>query len=598
MPLRHPLGKIFAGLLLLAFGLGMAPQAGLAALDLRVCAIQGYSFTSPYVGREVRTQGVVFADLDVTSRRGFFIQHPNCDDKATTSDGIFVYLGERVDLVSQGDWVQVKGVVEEYYGRTEVVAAPSQVQVIRRGDPLPTPVELSPPFNNNQARYYFETLEGMHVHLGAGRVVGPTDGDQRTWLVRSDLGLERVFAEDPAGTGEVICVDDNGLAKIVPQAYVGDEVRSLRGYIDYRVGIYCMELLEAPALIAAPRPPWPPSPSAGGITVATFNLANLFDDTDDPQTDDQVLSATEYQRRLYKRALAIHHALGEPTLIGVQEAENSAVLRALIEDPDVIHADYGILLQDGPDRRGLDVGLLYRTDQVLVLDYQARQGCTTLVDGLGPDGNGDPANPQNARTCDTNGDGIADGNRLFARPPLVAHLRVDLPNTGNPGAPPTVELWVIVNHWKSKVEDTYFNAYTLPRRTAEAQFVASLVAEIRSLYPRPNLLVLGDLNDTPASPPIATLLGQGLVDLTARLPPSQRYSYIYNGLSQMVDYILWSPNLGLMVGEVKAMPINADYPYSLMGHMDSLHRSSDHDLFWVRLDWVSLQPLYLPLMLR
>lgn len=561
---------------------------------LTICELQGYSFSSPYAGQTVRVYGVVFADLDDTSRRGFYMQHENCDRSANTSDGVFVYLGERLDVVSAGDLVQVEGVVEEYYGRTEIVAAPQNVLVLSHNHSLPAPQELTPPFADNSARYYFETLEGMHVQLSGGRVIGPTDSDDRTWLVRLDSGIERVFPDDPLGTGEVICVDDNGLYEITPEATVGDTITSFTGVVDYRLGTYCVELFSQPQVIAGNGPVNPILVSPPGLTIATFNLANLFDTLDDPATDDQVLTNAEYQRRLYKRALVIHEALGEPLLIAVQEVENQDVLRALIEDPDVIHADYGSVWQNGPDARGLDVALLYRTDRVSILSYQARQCCTSLVDGLGPDGNGDPVNPQNALTCDLNSDGVLDGNRLFSRPPLVAHLRVNLSISPNSS---TAEFWLIINHWKSKVEDTAVTQYTLPRRIEQARFVAGLVEEIKVAYPNPNLLILGDLNDLPDSQPIAELLQSGLENLTSRTPRPYRYSYIYQGVSQVMDYAFWLPKTNFTPVEIAPIHINADYPYALTSDGTTLHRSSDHDPLLI--NFVSTPyHAYLPLTMR
>jgi hypothetical protein len=578
----------------LLFGRANLSSSAQTILSLKICELQGYSFSSPYTGQSVRTYGVVFADLDDTSRRGFYMQHENCDRSANTSDGVFVYLGERLDVVSAGDLVQVEGVVEEYYGRTEIVVAPPNAQVLSHNHPLPAPQELTPPFANNSARYYFETLEGMHVQLSGGRVIGPTDSDDRTWLVRLDSGVERVFPDDPLGTGEVICVDDNGLYEIAPEATVGDTITSFTGVVDYRLGIYCVELLSQPQVIAGSGPANQTLDSPPDLTIATFNLANLFDTLDDPATDDQVLTNAEYQRRLYKRALSIHQALGEPTLIAVQEVENQDVLRALIEDPDVIHADYGAIWQNGPDARGLDVALLYRTDRVSVLGYQARQGCTSLVDGLGPDGNGDPVNPQNALTCDLNSDGVLDGNRLFSRPPLVVHLRVNLPASSTQ---PTAEFWLIINHWKSKVEDTPLTQYTLPRRIEQARFVARLVEEIKTAYPSPNLFILGDLNDLPDSQPIAELLQLGLENLTLRAPRPFRYSYIYQGVSQTMDYAFWLPQTHLTVLEILPVHINADYPDALTSDGTTLHRSSDHDPWLLNL--VSTpHRIYLPLATR
>src|SRR5690606_28523195 len=110
--------------------------------------------------------------------------------------------------------------------------------------------------------------------------------------------------------------------------------------------------------------------------------------------------------------------------------------------------------------------------------------------------NGEVQNPQNALTCDRDGDGERDGNRLFSRPPLVVRMvnaSPDLP-AGSEG-----EFWVIVNHWKSKAEDTPLVEYTAPRRLEQARFVAGLV---NALPPASGLLVLGDLNDLPGSAPL------------------------------------------------------------------------------------------------
>ena len=225
-------------------------------------------------------------------------------------------------------------------------------------------------------------------------------------------------------------------------------------------------------------------------------------------------------------------------------------------------------------------------------EYQARQGCTALVDGLGPDGNGDVLNPQNNLTCDRDGDGILDGNRLFSRPPLVARLRLTMP-----GADEWNELWVIANHWKSKVEDTYWVQYTLPRRLEQAQFVAALVQEIIQTDAEASLIVTGDLNDHPDSLPLLEMSAQGLEDLLQRVPHAQQYTYIYEGVSQSLDYILSRTRPPLYPLQIQAVHINADYPVSLEQEPGVFYRSSDHDPLWVEI--VAFPPqIYLPMISR
>jgi len=610
---------------------------GIAPPLVSICEIQGSGFASPYEGQTVRTQGVVFADFDQTGKCGFFIQVEDCDGDPATSDGIFVYKRNQTDVVSVGDRVEVRGTVQEFYDLTEISTYVSNITVLSEGNPLPEPVDLNPPFDDAEAWAYLEALEGMYVKMDDAMVVGPTNRYDETWVVRSDLGLDRVFQDDPAGTGEVVGVDDGGLFEITPEAKVGDQVLGLLGPLDYTYGAYKMQLVAEPTLVPAPDPPKtgdvdgdgdvdlddllvirqhlgetvPPAPESADLngdgritgrdvaaflrlwhqvwlkpmefTVATFNLENLFDTVDEPEKDDPVLSAEDYELKLDKLAEAIHDELREPTIIGVQEAENLTVLVDLAARPE-IEAEYDAVLVDGPDGRGIDVGLLYQTDRVTLLDYEARQGCTTLVDGFGPDGNRDPENPYNEITCDSDGNGVLDGNRLFSRPPLVVHLQVRYAIPGLGSAQPHTwrhrrpqELWVIVNHFKSKGGDTAEVQYTLPRRIEQAQFVAGLVQEIQASDPTAAIIVLGDLNDYLDSEPLAVLTGVGLDNLMLGVEKPERYTYIYQGKSGVLDHLLISPNLQRGLVGVAPLHINADYPNAYEDVADTARRSSDHD---------------------
>ena len=557
------------------------------------CAIQGRYYTSPYNGQTVRTRGVVFADLDETAQKGFYIQDSACDSSPSTSDGLFIYLGERINAVQPGDQVEVSGLVNEYYGLTELQAAASAVAILARSQPLPAATPLSPPFEASAARAYFEARESMYVRLDDARVVGPTDSDDRTWVVETVLGLERVPYNHPAGLGGILCVDDRGLYEIYPEAAVGQQVLGLLGALDFRLGQYCLELTATPNLLAAAPESASTtarhSDSASTLGIASFNLANLFDTLDDPAVDDDVLSGPEYQRRLQKRALALRDSLGLPDVVALQEAENRAVLEALITRPE-IQVPYQIVHFDGPDVRGLDIALLLRSDRVALLDAQVRQGCTSLIDGLGPDGNGDVLNPQNALTCDQDGDGQPDGNRLFSRPPLAALIQTDL------GAG-SLRLWVLANHWKSRLEDSDEVAYTLPRRQEQAAFTAAWASELQAASPSTGLVILGDLNDYPGSGPLATLAPLGLTNLLAALPSTAGYTYIYHGVSQPLDTILLGLPPGLALDAFQPLHINADFPYSWTSQIDTPRGCSDHDPLLAVLAPAPV-PVFLPLVRR
>lgn len=580
---------LFLALLIFTVGEGWVSSPSILTT---ICRVQGERTSSPYLGNLVTVQGVVFADLDQTYVRGFFIQAQACDASPSSSDGIFVYSGETINLVSSGDLVRVTGWVNEYYGMTEIRVTAEDVLVVSQSNLLPIAVELDPPFENESSVRYYESLEGMYVSLAEGSVVGPTDVYDRTWLVRADLGLRRIFWDTSPGTGGIICVDDAGLYEIDPEVKVGDRVEGLAGALDYRFDAYCLEPLIEPNVIERLSEPdgqdllFQQNPFSR--TMATFNLGNLFDTIDDPQTEDDILTAGQYARKLSKLAQVIHTGLGEPAFLAVQEAENEGVLSELVLSSE-IDAVYRIILEEGPDRRGLDIGLLYRPDLALVNSHQVYQGCTTLIDGLGPDGNMDVYHPENTITCDSDGDGINDGNRLFSRPPLVVFGSLCYSDCLEDVSP----LILIINHWKSKTEDSLLIQYTLPRRIQQAGFVSGLADQIRGSFYQVPLIVLGDMNDNPASEPLNQLLNQGMVDMISFLPKNEQYSYIHQGVSQLLDHVYFGPSAGILPTDVAILHINSDFPYSLANENGTYLRSSDHDAVIVNFSPISFWS-YLP----
>lgn len=554
-----------------------------AVVTLSICEIQGNSISSPYVGAAVQTQGVVFADFDNTSMKGFFIQDEDCDGDNSSSDGIFIYLGEIVDAVDVGDFVDLMGEVKEYYGQTEIQVDISQINVLSHGNSLPEAVEVDPPFDNDDSTIYYESLESMYVSLPEALVIGPTDRYGRSWVVRDDIGVSRVLQDDPAGTGEIICVDDHGDYKIDPDVKTGDIVSGLLGPLQFSYGNFCFQLVVTPTVTV--RNEQDENYIDNGdkwINVGTFNLENLFDTVNDPNTDDTVLSHTAYHRKLHKLASAIHDNLGEPSILAVQEVENSIVITDLISQPEII-TQYGFVHFEGPDFRGIDPALLFDKAKYTLINAYNEQGCTTLVDGLGPDGNRDVEHPENLITCDTNNDGVLDGNRLFSRPPLIAHLATDTQSYQSEqkrslfSESGEIEFWVIVNHWKSKLEDSKDTQYTLPRRSEQAEFVKNIVETIHLTYPDKEVIVLGDLNDFPDSQPLEILNDSGMDNLMLRIPRSERYTYIYQGVSQIMDHILVQEGGNWFPIWIIPIHINSDYPYRYITDETSVHRSSDHD---------------------
>lgn len=105
--------------------------------------------------------------------------------------------------------------------------------------------------------------------------------------------------------------------------------------------------------------------------IGFYNLENLFDIYDDPAKNDQEFlpdganhwTQEKYEQKVKNMAQVIRAMRDDNgcyhTILGVSEIENRLVLEDLIYDPQIADAGFEIVHYDGPDRRGVDVGLLY-----------------------------------------------------------------------------------------------------------------------------------------------------------------------------------------------------------------------------------------------
>lgn len=117
--------------------------------------------------------------------------------------------------------------------------------------------------------------------------------------------------------------------------------------------------------------------------VGFYNLENLFDIYDDPAKNDEEFlpdgknqwTEVKYQKKLHNMA-AVIRSMAETngrfhSVLGVSEVENRLVLEDLVSQPEIADANYQIVHYDGPDTRGIDVGLLYRPNQFKLLDSES-----------------------------------------------------------------------------------------------------------------------------------------------------------------------------------------------------------------------------------
>ena len=252
---------------------------------------------------------------------------------------------------------------------------------------------------------------------------------------------------------------------------------------------------------AAPAAPKPAPPFDGTVTVATYNVLNLFDEHDDPYHSDE---GTGPKPREQREKLAETFRKVNADVIALQEVENRGVLE---EFNTTALADLNyreVVLFEGNDERGIDVAVLSRLPIGPVTSYRHRP--------------------------------CRDGNGRLGR------LRRDLLRV-RVEPPESLPFDLFVVHLKSKgggAESTVI-------RQAEAAAIRSFLDEILTADPKARFLICGDFNDTCDSEPVRTLLSAGpgaLHPFFNDIPEAERETYNTAPYKSMIDFIFASPAMG------------------------------------------------------
>jgi uncharacterized protein len=142
-------------------------------------------------------------------------------------------------------------------------------------------------------------------------------------------------------------------------------------------------------------------------------------------------------------------------------------------------------------------------------------------------------------------------------------------------------LFVVGNHWSSKSDDDRAFGPVQPPRTPTASRRLAQAVEIRAFAerllaadPQARVVVLGDLNDFEHSEPVRRLAAPPLENLVLRVPPENRYTFNFDGASQVLDHVVVSPSLASRA-TVEIPHVNSD--------CSNAKRTSDHDPVVVRL---------------
>ena len=543
--------------------------------------IQGAGPRSPWVRSRATVRGVVTQLTRQAS--GLWIQDFAGDGDPATSDGVFVLLPESAADVAVGDWIELEARVQELTSSgalplTRLVAV-SRLAILARGMPLPEPIPILalPDTSISTAAQFLETLEGMRVGVRDAPVVAPSTRFGELTVVppwnrfpgsgRSLLSghlLIRALGGGAVDFNPERLIIARGALPMPATVRPGDRVVLATGVLDYTFDNY---KIQAAQLEVRSRPlPAPPASRRFGLRgdwkVATFNLGNLFDRSDDPATadEDSTPSRRELEVKLEKLTQAFVLELALPEIAILQEVENAAILQQLA---DLVNAragtDYVATSFASSDARGIEVGLLHDARRVRQID--AFQLAGAEVDAA-----------------------FGSASESPGREPLAARFEIG----GR-------SVWIVGNHFKSKLaDDPLFGVNDPARRPSETQrkrqarAVRDFADRLLAADPAALLLIGGDLNDFEFAEPgegedhaVAILEGAPgetpLLDLVRLEPKGERFSFVFDGNSQLLDHLFASPALLPLLRGVDVLHFNAGFPQDLERDPTLPFRASDHD---------------------
>lgn len=203
------------------------------------------------------------------------------------------------------------------------------------------------------------------------------------------------------------------------------------------------------------------------VSIGFYNLENLFDTIYDKELllneeftpeSAKLWTTKRYQTKLTNMAYVISNMAIEETpdgiaILGVCEVENRGVLEDLILEESIKDRNYQIVHFDSPDKRGIDVGLLYNPAYFEVT---------------------------NTKTYTLS---LPDDSSFFTRDQLVVSGLLD-----------GEKIHLIVNHWPSRRGGKEKSQH---KRNAAGDLSRYIVDSLLVLKKDAKILVMGDLNDDP-----------------------------------------------------------------------------------------------------
>lgn len=284
-------------------------------------------------------------------------------------------------------------------------------------------------------------------------------------------------------------------------------------------------------------------------TVAFYNFENLFDTIDNPNYDEewtpkglQRWTSKKYNQKLENLSKVImqigtnEQQKEAPAIIGCSEIENRGVLEDLVKQANIVSDDYGIVHYDSPDKRGIDVGFLYRKKY---FKPTSSINIPLIIYKGNAVGIENTENETIEDKADTDINVVAKNNRVYTRDILLVTGFLD-----------GEEINILVNHWPSRSGGEKKSS---PFREAAGRLARKVMDSIYKVNPNSKIILMGDLNDGTYNKSVKEGLGAklkksevrpfGLFNPFEQMTKDGNSSLFYRDAGDIFDQIMVSETL-------------------------------------------------------
>lgn len=622
---------------------GLAKEEGLEKHPrfVSIPRLQGTRHRSEYYGHKVVTRGIVTA---VSTSQWYpwgidaYIQDPNGDGNALTSDAIHIHFSNEAISVNLGDDITVSGTLFEqtmdeglsktsirnvigFKKHSEGNDLPPAIAIGVNGErPLPKGLfsswngnlNLKPKLEMKDAVDYWETLEGMRVKIENPRVVGFRGGaeelgeeDDKKYIslfIRPDGHLPN--PQDTEVNGMIIDFPNLDWNPEIMQMTTHHLTRGLTRDDNFNVGDLITGEIEGNVvyeknifgggdfMFVLPQE----EPEIKEAKIKKVTPLDQRPKTQFPAYDNDHLTIASYNVKNLAGNLTERIRLTGEVINGNLKCPD---ILTLVEIQD----NNGLDFFEGGDA-SVTAGKVIRAancDLSFGVDYQlVNVDPITHKEGGQPGGNIRVVMIYNAKKVtfnprrigentkftyiDENGDLSHNPGRVYPLHRLFQNTRRSLVSQFSYKGK---KIFVVGNHLNSKLGDSSFFGAEQPfysrseeRRVPRAALINDFVQALERQNPGALIALNGDFNAYYNERSMRVLAGRELVNLIEyqnMIPVNERYSTNHNGNSQPLDYIFVNKEFLKFHPQPELLHINSNY----MG------RVSDHDPFLARFDFSS-----------